>query len=182
MLALAHVTSAASDITSTSDARERKGIAMADSEKTSASDAAAAPAAQGNQLTKEQIIKSKDLKSINVPVPEWTPEGQPTGFVIVKMLTGRERDAFENSLTRINPETGKKVDNVENLRARLIRMSVVNADGSLMFTQEDEAWLGDKSSAALDRIYTASAKHSKLSKEDVDQLLGNSKPTDSGAG
>ena len=43
-------------------------------------------------LTREQILKADDMTTERVPVPEWG------GEVLVKSLTGRQRDEFEGSM------------------------------------------------------------------------------------
>ena len=47
-------------------------------------------------LTKDQILKSDDLPSEEVSVPEWG------GSVMVRSMTGYERDQFEQSVYHEN--------------------------------------------------------------------------------
>ncbi len=49
-------------------------------------------------LSKEQISKAKDLRTEEVPTPEWAPEGDPhpeEWGVLVRNLTSAERDHLE---------------------------------------------------------------------------------------
>jgi len=117
-------------------------------------------------LTRQQILDADDLKTEEVNVPEWG------GVVVVKAMTGTERDAFEASTvdTR-NPE--KRT--FENIRAKLVSRTVIDPDTKKrLFTVADIEVLGKKSAAALDRIYTVSSKLSKVSADDVEELLKNS--------
>ena len=51
-------------------------------------------------LTKEQILRVKDIETRKVNVPEWG------GDVMVRSLTGAERDYFESKLV---DQSGKTV-------------------------------------------------------------------------
>lgn len=117
-------------------------------------------------LSREQVLEALDLEFEVVDVPEWG------GKVRVKGLTGQERDWFESSLIIT---TGKiqKVD-TQNIRAKLCAMCMVDNDGSRLFSDQDVALLGRKSAAALDRVYEVASRLSKISKEDVEELAGNS--------
>lgn len=127
----------------------------------------------GKRLTKDQIFKLDDLKTEEVDVPEWG------GSVLVRGLTGRERDEFESSLL---DQSGKRAKlKMQNARARLVYLSVVNDDGSRMFDEMDVWALGEKNAAALDRIYDVAARLSGISDADMEELAGKSSATTGGA-
>lgn len=116
-------------------------------------------------LSRTAILTAQDLTYEDVHVPEWG------GMVRVKGLTGAERDAFE-----VKSLTGKGKNrevNIRNLRARLVQMSVIDENGDLLFREEDVLTLGSKSAAALDRVFAASQKLSRLTDEDVDELVSD---------
>lgn len=113
-------------------------------------------------LTRDQILQADDIKTETVPVPEWG------GEVIVRGLTGAERDAWEIAVTT---EEGKRVT---NLRAQLVARSVVDENGKKLFTSLDAELLGKKSGKAIDRVYEVAAKLSGIRKEDIDELAKNS--------
>lgn len=125
-------------------------------------------------LTRDEILRAKDITTERMDVPEWG------GEVIVIGLTGRERDDFEASITR---KKGKKTDvNYTNMRARLVSLSLVDEEGRRMFSPEDISTLGQKSAAALDRIFDVARRLSGLSTEDVadlEEAEGNSETTTS---
>jgi len=122
-------------------------------------------------LNREDIFAADDLKTENVPVTEWD------GSVLVRGLTGEERDMFESESISMK---GKDVQvNHKNLRARLVALTVVNEDGSRMFSKEDAVELGKKSASALDKVFSVAQRLSGLSGEDVEQLVKNSEPTTS---
>ena len=123
-------------------------------------------------LTKEQILKVKDIETRTVHVPEWG------GDVLVRGMTGIERDQFE---AKILDQSGKKTKvNLQNARARLVAITCVDADGNRIFSESEIVLLGTKSAAALDRVYDVAASLSGISDEDIEELLGNSKATTSG--
>jgi hypothetical protein len=117
-------------------------------------------------LTRDEILKADDIKTERVDVPEWG------GTVIVKSLTGRQRDEFEGSM--IEQRGRRAVMNTANMRAKLVAWSVVDETGERLFNNGDIPDLGEHSAAAVNRIYNVAAKLSGLSDEDVDEMVGKS--------
>lgn len=109
------------------------------------------------------ILAVDDMKFEIIQIPEW-------GFAIrIRSMTGEERDAFESSIAG----EGKKM-NTQNIRAKLVMLTVVNAKGERIFNKDQIDQLGKKSAAALNRVYEASAKLSAITKADVEELAKNS--------
>src|SRR5262245_1568105 len=96
-------------------------------------------------LSREAILAADDLKpSLEaVFIPEWD------GTVHVRVMTGSERDAFEGYFDR---------SRYDNLRAFLLVCCVCDGQGRGLFRPEDVKALGEKSSAALDRVFTAAMR------------------------
>lgn len=115
-------------------------------------------------LTKEAILAADDRKYQDVEVPEWG------GAVRVMAMSGTERDAWENTIIDDNGKIVRKA----NARADLVARCVVDEDGDRMFTEDDIAALGAKSSAALDRVFAVCQKVNNLGGEVVEELVGNS--------
>ncbi len=117
-------------------------------------------------LTRDAILAAQDIQTEEVDVPEWG------GSVLVRGMTGAERDAFEESVLT---GRGKKRDvNLKNFRARLIVKSVVDKKGDRLFTMADIDALGAKSAAALGRCFDVATRLSGMSDEDVEELTKNS--------
>lgn len=117
-------------------------------------------------LTREAILNVDDLPRELVAVPEWG------GEVYVRALTGAERDAFEQSIVE---QRGKSTRmNLRNIRAKLVSLAVIDGNGNRIFSDDDVKWLGNKSAAALDRIFEVAQRLSGLRDEDVDELAKNS--------
>jgi hypothetical protein len=116
-------------------------------------------------LTRDQIRAATDVTFEEVSVPEWG------GSVRVKALSGAERDAYEASLTQ---QKGKKVRmNMQNVRARLARLACVDEAGQPIFQPSDEHWLGQKSAAALDRVFDVAMRLAGMRAEDIEELTEN---------
>jgi hypothetical protein len=108
-------------------------------------------------LTRDQILGARDLKVVEVEVPEWG------GRVRVSMMTGTERDGFEAETVI---RRGKKVDvNMVNMRARLVARTVVDETGARLFSDEDVLELAKKSSAALNRVFETARVLNGLTEE-----------------
>lgn len=117
-------------------------------------------------LTRDQILGANDLKTEEVEVPEWG------GTVVVSMMSGAARDAYEASLWEVRGE--QMIPRRDNQRAKLVAASVVDENGDLMFTAKDVVALGRKSTAALDRVADAARRLNRVSAEDIEELAGNS--------
>lgn len=129
-------------------------------------------------LGRSDILDSEDLATEPVEVPEWK------GTVIVRALTGVERDAYEGEIFSLRG-TGKGVEfNMQNIRAKLASRTMVDESGQRLFSDSDVVQLGLKSAAALDRVFSVAQRLSRLTSEDVKQLtdqLGNDQSADSGS-
>ena len=114
-------------------------------------------------LSRDDILNADDSRTKDVPVPEWG------GTVRVRSLSGKERDDFEASLqTR---RGGKVKENISNFRARLVALCVVNENGERLFAgQGDVMALGNKSVAALQRVFNACNELNGFSDEDIEEL------------
>ena len=113
-------------------------------------------------LSKEQILEANDSKTEIVSVPEWG------GDVIISTMSGFARDRFEASCLGKSGGT-----NMVNIRAKLVAATVVDEAGQLMFNEKDIAKLGNKSCAALERVFEAAQKLNAIGDEDVEDLAKN---------
>lgn len=124
-------------------------------------------------LNRDQILAAKDIDTTEVQVPEWG------GSVLVKALTGAERDRYEQSVVEQN---GKKTKvNMVNARAKLVALAVVDDKGQPLFTAADIPALAQKSAAALDRIYAVASEKAGITDKDMAELTENFIDGQSGA-
>jgi hypothetical protein len=113
-------------------------------------------------LSRTQILSAHDIGTLTVPVPEWG------GDVIVRGMSGTERDAFEASV--VSMRNGDTAVDMRNVRAKLVATCVIGEDGKRLFTDEDVTELGEKSASAINRVFEVAQRLSGLTKEDVTAL------------
>jgi hypothetical protein len=112
-------------------------------------------------LSKAAILAANDKKMVDMDVPEWS------GSVKIRVMTGTERDRFEAEFVG-----GSK--SVDMVRAKLVAKCLCDEDGNRLFTEQEIPALGEKSAAVLDRLFTACMKLNRFTKDDVEELSGNS--------
>ena len=117
-------------------------------------------------LNKAEILAQDDLKYEDVQVPEWGG-----AWVRVRGMSASQRDEFEASTVQRNDKS--VTTNLQNIRARLCIMCLVDENGEQLFQHEDTFPLGAKSAAALDRIFQVAQRLNGLREEDVNELAAN---------
>lgn len=117
-------------------------------------------------LTRKQILQADDIKIETVPVPEWD------GEVIVRTMTGTDRDIWDNLLFAEGKE-----DFLDNTRARLCACTIIDANDKLIFSEDDIIELGKKSSLALNRVFDVAKRLNGLGSEEIEELAKNSAET-----
>lgn len=115
-------------------------------------------------LSREQILDAPDRKTEDVDVPEWG------GTVRVRSLSGAERDAYEAGIVQLRGDGSRKIT-LANARARLVALTVCDEGGNRLFSEADVTALGEKSAAALERVFDVARRLSRLSDEDVEELV-----------
>lgn len=113
-------------------------------------------------LGRDGILGADDLTTDDVEVPEWG------GVVRIKMLTANQKDSWEASV--FDKNGNRTPTSLTGLRARLAALSIVDHHGVRVFTDKDVPRLGQKSSAALERVFDAARKLNGINEEDVAEL------------
>lgn len=131
-------------------------------------------------LSRDKILNANDLKPIEVHVPEWVDESGDD-IVLVRALSGEERDEYEGGLTRryTHPSgplkgTTEILPESRNANARLVVKGVIDEHGSRIFRDEEAPSLGQKNSGALTRLFRAIAEASGMTAESADEAAKNS--------
>jgi hypothetical protein len=94
----------------------------------------------------------------------------------IRNLSEREKTLFEHSI--LSPSTGKVVGSkLDNMRARLIALCVVDAAGGRVLRDDDVRYLQDKDGAVMAKIYDECRKHCGFEEHDLEQLVKNSDAT-----
>ncbi|HHQ48922.1 MAG TPA: hypothetical protein ENK19_08590 [Acidobacteria bacterium] len=118
-------------------------------------------------LSRDEILAAgRKLKQEEVDVPELG------GTVIVREMSGSERDSWEASL--LDTRGPDPVMNLANTRAKLLVRTIVDADGKRLFTDDEIDLVGALSASALDRLFAVAARLSRVSAADVEELAKNS--------
>ena len=117
-------------------------------------------------LTRDDILNCDDVQIVKLSVPEWG------GHLYVKSMAGEDRDAWEAA--QIGGTATKPKVKLDNMRATLAAHTVCDESGKLLFAVADIVLLGKKSSAALERVHVVARKLSRISADDIEELVGNS--------
>jgi len=123
------------------------------------------------RLTREDLLKKQKLRIEKVDLGGGD-------FVYVTEMTGQGRDKFEQSLITFKGEEGneKMVRTMDDFRAKLAVNTVCDENGKLLFHPEDYKLLSQNISATrLERIVNKAQELSKISEQDVENMVKNSK-------
>lgn len=125
-------------------------------------------------LSAEDILAADDVDVREEHVPEWG------GTVLLRGLSGTDRDAYEASLTMQRGD--KTIPDPRNMRAKLVGRAIVKDDRKTRaFTDQQISALGAKNGAVLDRLFEVVADMSGLSNGAVEDAEGNSEGVQSDA-
>ncbi len=128
-------------------------------------------------LGREQILDADDSVVKEVKVPEWRDPKTGEETVLVKALSGKERANYLGSIMQIR---GTRTEpNMANLQAKLCARSIVDEKGQRVFSDADINALGEKSGAALERVFSVASEISGLSDQDIADAVGKSESTPS---
>ncbi len=124
-------------------------------------------------LTKQDIVKSKDLKSEIVRVKEWGIKvgNETIDHVKIIELMSNEKSAYESSM--MDFQTQKVKNEVGDWRTRLVSLTLVDEENNRLFSDKEIMELGKKSATVMDRVYDVSARLSGMTKTSEDELGKN---------
>lgn len=118
-------------------------------------------------LTRDDILKrANDLPHERVFVKELG------GEVIVRGMTGAQRDQFEASMLELRGR--KQILKLNNVRARLIQQTAVDEDDKLLFREADIHMIGQLPATAIEPLFDVARRLSALTEADLDELGKNS--------
>ena len=129
-------------------------------------------------LTREEILSRKgQLAWRDVPMPEWGPDAS----VRVREMTSAERVKVEVGMIQTKGQnTGPNLQAYPLLRGRVLAKSCVDEQGRLLFSEEDVHTLTELGAGAIERLFDVACALSGLSKEDVNNLVGESEASQNG--
>jgi hypothetical protein len=115
--------------------------------------------AEMKDLTAQDILAVQDIKVVPVDVPEWG------GRVYVRSMSGTTRERYVESIREIKGKGKKQEIKILLIEsgAKLAQQTMCDKDGNLLFTPQQVRELGEKSSAALQRVIDKAAELNGLS-------------------
>ena len=123
-------------------------------------------------LNRMQLLKKEDLKIEKVVFEDGSDD-----FVFVRQMTGRERDSFEETLTKEIKNDKGEIDykrDIRDFRAKLAVHTLCDAKGKNLMSVKDIPLLSVNMSAyRLECIVNAAQKINKISEEDRNALVKN---------
>ncbi len=121
-------------------------------------------------LTRDMLLAKQKLRIEKVDLGN-------DEYVYVREMTGQDRDNFDQMVMTIQDDgTGEKVvRSLDDFRAKLAVCTICDEEGNLLLKPDDYKALSKNISAArLDKIATKAQELSRISKQDVDDMLKNS--------
>jgi hypothetical protein len=106
-------------------------------------------------LDRKSILAADDVRKEKFAVPEWG------GDVFLRVLTGTDRDRFEESYSE---------QKMKAFRIRFLLLALCDEAGERLFADNEADSLGKKSSVVINRLFEAGWKLNAFSQEAVDAL------------
>jgi hypothetical protein len=113
-------------------------------------------------LSKAKILAANDVTTETIDVPEWG------GEVVIKTLSGVERDQFEDSY---------RAEETKSFRQRFLVLCLCDAKGVRLFSDKEIDALGEKNANVINRLFEKAWAFNAFRTEDVDSL-GEGLPSD----
>lgn len=114
--------------------------------------------------TREALLAEEAKAVYQVEVPD-------VGTYYVREMSGEERDRFDGMAQRLR-EQGK--ENIYRFRARLLAMTVTDAEGKRLFSPDDVEGLARVRASVLEPLVDAALNVNGMSQESVQALEKNS--------
>jgi hypothetical protein len=116
-------------------------------------------------LDRKSILAADDVRKEKIAVPEWG------GDVFLRVLTGTDRDRFEESYSE---------QKMKAFRIRFLLLALCDEAGQRLFGDDEGEVLGKKSSVVINRLFEAGWKLNAFTQEAVDGLGEDSHAAPSG--
>jgi hypothetical protein len=110
-------------------------------------------------LNRDSILKAKDLKTVDVEVPEWG------GTIRLQTMTGHARQEYYRA-------TAGKDGTPKNVMEALIVACALDDKGEPLFSKADINDLSQKSAIAISKVFESAAELNGLTQKAVDNLAG----------
>lgn len=121
-------------------------------------------------LNREQILGAKDRAQQTIPIEEWG------GEVIITALSVRDRSLVLGEWARlgnVQREGGDSVGAMLAIKLRLVALSITDADGVPLFSDDDIAELATKSDGPIGVISDAAIRLNKFFTKATEDVAKN---------
>lgn len=127
-------------------------------------------------IGRKQIDDAVDLKTEDVPVPEWG------GDVRLRELSAKERSLIEATTIGAKGQTIElRIEAFKTLREKTVVAALIDQDGNRLYQDKDAAQLGLKSGQIIERLFQKVQELSGMTKAAVLDAEGNSAGTATGS-
>lgn len=117
-------------------------------------------------ISREVILAAAGKKApVAVAVPEWG------GEVFLRVMTARERDAYEAEMCG---QGGAGKINYDNFRARLVARCLCDESGTRLFSDADIPALGESSAPVIRLLFDEAQRINGMTVAEVEDLRKNS--------
>lgn len=124
-------------------------------------------------LSRKQIDSADDIKSRDVPCPEWG------GDVRVRGMTGAQRSEMEATMIAAKGQKFEvRAEALKTLRERTVAACLVDADGNRLYGDKEISALGRKSAEVIQRLFDVAQELSGMNNSEA--IEGNSGAASSG--
>lgn len=126
-----------------------------------------------SQGSREALLKKRPVRTELVIVPEDFPDAELAGAeYTVKAMTARERTEWEKQFS--DKKTGKTIkQRQDEIRARLIVATVIDATGGPLFADDDVPALMETDVGLVDLLVNAAFRLNSMKSADLDDLAKN---------
>lgn len=123
-------------------------------------------------IGRKQIDDAMDLKTEDVPVPEWG------GEVRLRELSSKERSLIEATTIGAKGQSIEiRIEAFKTLREKTVVAALIDQDGKRLYQDKDAAQLGLKSGQVIERLFQKVQELSGMNPEAVKDAEGNSAGT-----
>lgn len=128
-------------------------------------------------LSRSQFIGLSKRRFKNVPIPDGIelPDGETTKGMEVRIRSLSEKESADFDMSNLRfTKGGREVlvnqTGMEQHRRRLLRMVVVDEQGNLLLTAEDDAAVMDLDGLIAQTVYTEACKHCGMKERDEEPV------------
>lgn len=127
-------------------------------------------------IGRKQIDDAVDLKTEDVPVPEWG------GEVRLRELSSKERSLIEATTIGAKGQAIElRIEAFKTLREKTVAAALIDQDGKRLYQDKEVAQLGLKSGQIVERLFQKVQKLSGMTEAAVKDAEGNSAGTATGS-